>query len=761
MDKKYIFQQNQYNPTEAAFYETVYHQCNGYVGIRNTLEFDSGNAHPGIFIRDVHGYGISYVKNQLNIPNWLDVKLIVEGETINLDTVNILHFHRQLTIDNAVVSVDVVVKDSKGRETKLYEEHILMQEPKNVSVLRLFVEPLNYSGYVSVEFCNNYCYGNNYHGGFLGDNVKTHHWNKIDYHRNDKSYIVMYQANDSEIKLAIDSEINTKQDADITSIQGYKREGIRFYYSAKQGQQVEFLRKTVFYADTNLSEIYHKIEDSKQCFYNYTYSDLSEYNERLWRLKWNSVDIGLTGDEKLTAGLMYSMFELLQIDNSDKIGSNIASRGLSSEYHGGHYFFNTDIYLVQYYCFFNPELAKSLIMFRIKTFEIAKENATRIGCKGAFWSEETGVDGRPAGPTEVWDYSKRECSYEHTGELVKHLPSLIVYSMKVYEDIIGEPIMEDDVVISIIVEIIRYYMCIIQYNREQDCYDIKDIIGIDEYHTHVDNNYFTVEMVRWAIDYCVKLVEKHQKFCEAYHISQEEISKWDDVKRKLYHGNIKNNVIEQHTGFFDLEDFKIIEYLDNGIPKMSKELREKINRFEDFNAQVVKQCDVVMFQSMFPEMFSKQVLEDSFRYYEARTLHESSLSATHAGLVAAYIGDMDLAYKYMKISSRFNLDYEPRDFYNNGLHYAAYAGAWLILLYGILGIRTSGKLLEVNPIWGSYIKEVSCILHFRAAKIRVSMQENCMNLCLVSEKSISVLVNDKDYILLQNKNIKIAKEYIV
>ena len=85
------------------------------------------------------------------------------------------------------------------------------------------------------------------------------------------------------------------------------------------------------------------------------------------------------------------------------VKTNIAARGLTSEYHSGHIFFNTEFYLLPYYCLFEPLVARQLIMHRIKTLNAAKQFAKESGFKGARFPEEADMEGRPSAPYKITD----------------------------------------------------------------------------------------------------------------------------------------------------------------------------------------------------------------------------------------------------------------------------------------------------------------------------------------------------------------------
>jgi kojibiose phosphorylase len=102
-------------------------------------------------------------------------------------------------------------------------------------------------------------------------------------------------------------------------------------------------------------------------------------------------------------------------------------------------------------------------------------------------------------------------------------------------------------------------------------------------------------------------------------------------------------VIEQFAGFFELEQ------IDLSILGTSHAPADVIlGRARTQRAQVIKQADVVALLALLWDEVPPEVRRASFLYYEPRTAHGSSLSpGTHA-LVAARLGLLDVAERYLE-----------------------------------------------------------------------------------------------------------------
>src|SRR5205823_14868873 len=102
--------------------------------------------------------------------------------------------------------------------------------------------------------------------------------------------------------------------------------------------------------------------------------------------------------------------------------------------------------------------------------------------------------------------------------------------------------------------------------------------------------------------------------------------------------------------------------------------------------QVVKQADLVLAMHMCGDAFSDEEKARNFAYYEPLTVRDSSLSASTQAVLAAEVGQLQLAYDYLSEAALMDLDdleHNTRD----GLHIASLAGAWTALVAGFGGMR--------------------------------------------------------------------------
>ncbi|HAR43129.1 MAG TPA: hypothetical protein DCS07_10965, partial [Bdellovibrionales bacterium] len=250
-------------------------------------------------------------------------------------------------------------------------------------------------------------------------------------------------------------------------------------------------------------------------------------------------------------------------------------------------------------------------------------------------------------------------------------------------------------------------------------YHILGVVGPDEYHHSVNDNAFTNWMAHFNVSAALschqwlksKDPEKFAQLVALLSLTPEEAAHWSEYLEKLHlPGPNEAGVIEQFEGFYKLKP-----------SPLSKEDRFRaaylrlLNWQETSSTQLVKQADVLMLFFLFPDRFSREVMEANYRYYEPLTDHASSLSPPVHATVAAQLGFEKEAETYFLRS----LELDLQNLMSNtalGVHPACMGATWQALVTGFLGLRfdTEGFRVarEVPPLPASW-KAVEFSLRYR------------------------------------------------
>ncbi|CAN7645787.1 hypothetical protein LJR230_004811 [Trinickia sp. LjRoot230] len=204
--------------------------------------------------------------------------------------------------------------------------------------------------------------------------------------------------------------------------------------------------------------------------------------------------------------------------------------------------------------------------------------------------------------------------------------------------------------------------------------------------------------------------------------NESEISRWREISENVYLPWMSVGGVlipEEFDGYAALPETELRLAKKGGPQFADDNERRSAETLQNFNSRVVKQADVVLLMSLFPEDFSDEVKRTAFKFYEPRTVHESSLSYGPHAMVAADIGETAQCADFITRASRYNLDFTPIADYSNGLHLSAYAGAWQGLVQGLAGLRVDGDKLHFRPRlprnWNSY----QFAIYFRGQRLKI------------------------------------------
>ena len=269
----------------------------------------------------------------------------------------------------------------------------------------------------------------------------------------------------------------------------------------------------------------------------------------------------------------------------------------------------------------------------------------------------------------------------------------------------------------------------------------------DEFHYHVDNSVFTNHAVRAGLGYALaglrQLADRDQAAFDAVRarldLAEEEPAVWESVASRLRGPRfLEGGVIEQFDGYGGLPDFVFDELSENGLPAMPASLIAMADLLEPMASKVVKEADVVLLHALYPDAFPDEQKLRDLDYYEARTVLASSLAPSPYGVVAGMLGEPERALRFLRLAVRYNLAFRPREAYHNGLHLAAYAGAWQVIVCGLFGLRMTSEHLDVRPgpIPGGWTR-VSVPVRWRGARLTL---ESDGSLCTISSASAGAAI---------------------
>lgn len=762
MNDSWLITQDKYIKEEQSYYETLFALANGYVGIRNTLDFESEFSNPGTFFANIYDKALVTRDEIVNAPNWLDFTYTINGYPLLLDNVNILSFRRELDIKHGIVRTTYRVKDPYERITRIQREEFLYANDHHVALVRGSIHPENYSSIIDLTTTFNYQHGNSMYGGFLKE-VRTHHLKQIDVQVNESVYLEVETIGTKE-RIGMASKFYVDNEISRFPLYLKNRTGEQVRIKVEEGQTYTFTKYVAFFNSHDRVDNLHDAVLSKlESIVSKSYNELLDEHTKTWENRWKVYDVVIEGDEKAQEAIRFAIYHLLQSPHPDKDGTNIASRGLTSEYHSGHFFFNTEIYKLPYFTYMQPDTARSLLQYRYNSLDAARKLASEMGYKGARFSEESDSKGNAAGPTIIKNIFTDEVLEEWTGRETQFIGALCVYAIDKYYRITQDDNFLVEYGLELLIETARFAASLVTLDNDLQQYCIYRVTGPDEYHMHVDNNFFTNYVIKYNLEYTLETIHRLKnlgyiqvsKIMSELGVSEKEMDEWKNISENIFLPPKRDGVYEQFSGYFNLKDEKIKCYDHNNRPVITEEFKDIAKLLLNSDNQIIKQCDVIMLMSLFRNRFSKDEKAANFSYYDIRTAHESSLSATHAAMIAIDTDQLSVAYKYFLICLRFNLDFTPREDYRNGIHLASYAGGWLVLVEGFAGIHINNNQLFIQPRLPDNWKKISfCIYWCRnLLKFTISQQHVEVEVIESGEPKGEIIINNNKFNLSDNSKL--------
>ncbi|EHK2355105.1 glycoside hydrolase family 65 protein [Clostridium perfringens] len=748
--------------------ETTFSLANGYIGTRGTFEeaydFDvetglEGNFVNGFYESEHIRYGEwnfgfpTESQSLLNLPNAKIIKLFIEDEEFSMLTGEIEDYNRVLHMKEGRITRDLIWVSPKGKKVKISISRFVSFNNKNLMEIRYKVTPLNFSGnlkFISAIDANveNHTRKTNplVDYGPFGKKLANDYIDSI----KDELYYEGITLN-SELSIACGALNKISSENFIRkNFKNYELCGVSYEFYAKENEEI-ILDKFIAYStslDMNCEKLHGFIKailsDAEEQGYIEAEREQKEYVEEFWR----TADVIIEGDDALQQGIRFNLFHLMQSAGRDgKTG--MGAKGLSGEGYEGHYFWDTEMYVLPVFVYTKPDLAKKLLDYRYFTLDKARERARVLGHdKGALYPWRT-INGEEAS------------TYFPLGTAQYHINADIAYAFKLYVDVNDDFHYLKDKAAEVLCETARVWADVGSFSEYVgNKYCICAVTGPDEYNAIVDNNFYTNLMARenlrdaiWALNN-IKEKDKlaYDNLVKKIDLKDEEIEYWKKIIENMYFP------YDEKRGVYPLDDgfMKRKPWDDSKIPKEKRHLLyENYHPLFIFRQRMSKQADAILAMYLHSNLFSIEELRKNYDFYQEVTLHHSSLSTCIFGILASQIGYDEEAYKYFSQSARMDLD----DYHNNfyaGIHAANMAGTWQGIVNGFAGLRTNKGILELNPTipkeWNAY----SFKIFYKKNLLEIKISKDEIEIRLLEGENLELYVyGEKGYLKNLGEIIKI------
>ncbi|MBN2236482.1 MAG: hypothetical protein JW729_02920, partial [Bacteroidales bacterium] len=772
-----------YDPIKEKSRESLLAVGNGYFGTRGAMEeiVADEKHYPGTYIAGLYNrlespIGDRMIENEdfVNSPNWTSVQFkINDSDWWDYKTAYFLNYTKKLCLKTGVFSKEFIVELEDKKQLKIESSRFASMDNPHVGSIQYKLTPLNFDGKISIKTGIDGAIENR--GVNRYNSLNQKHTEPI-YQRTEDGFAqVIVSTVQSDVKIVMSQALKLSQSSDTKPIKcsSYETEGQAYHEFVLQVNQNETV-----YHEKNTSIYTSKdegIEDAKKASEE-TLKSLGDYETILqkhvktWEELWKTYDIVIDGDRLSQKLIRLHTFHMLASasPHNTNIDASVTARGLHGEAYRGHIFWD-ELFILPFYMLRSPEIAKSLMMYRYRRLDAARNYAEEYGYKGAMFPWQSGSDGREE--TQIVHLNPLTGKWgDDYSSLQRHVSLAIAYDVWEYYNSTNDKAFLEEAGAEMFLEICRFWVSKSIKNEETGRYSIEEVMGPDEFHEHAPNskkgglkdNAYTNIMVAWMLEKSKNILSAmncsiEEDILSKLGITYHELLLWEEISKNLNLVISEDGIIAQFDGYFDLLELDWDAYREKygNIYRMDRILKAEGKSADDY--KLAKQADTLM---TFFNLETKEVdrileklgyqlpedyLSKNLHYYLNRTSHGSSLSRVVHGQLAQLINDEELSWKLYQdaLGSDF-IDIQGGTT-GEGIHTGVMASTVMLAISTYAGLNTHGDLLELNPKLPKHWNQIVFQISFKGITYHFDIKHDSIE--IKSNKKTSVLVNGEEKII--------------
>lgn len=738
-NKEWWIEESGFDLTKINLNETLFCVGNGYLGTRGSLEEGHTASRSGTFINGIFDPHDTDVNSLVNCPDWLPCFIWINGERLSLQTNRITEHRRILDMKHGLLYRLTRLENARGLITRYESIRYASFSNQHALELGFTITPENYAGEITiVNSIDGHVFNLDRMPVYkelptFDPEVKWEKWTKSRHlkhvHSNckDQLYLEM-QTIDRPYHLGYAMAVNFNIAADISTQADFEQIHHRATIKVEAGQTIQGEKLVSIFTNRDVSDAKLASTCSEHLASRLLLSPDERFlaHKKAWEQKWADSDCEIIGDLAAQKALRFNLYQLLICANERDEHVNIGAKCLTGEGYKGHVFWDTEIFMLPFYIYTQPQTAKALLMYRYHTLKGAKENALATNFVGARYPWESADAGTEETPKWTPDGKDRFW----TGEEEIHVTADVVYGILTYYSATQDLDFLLNYGVEILFETARFWISRLEYNRLASRYELNSVIGPDEFHEHINNSAYTNRLAQWNLERAVEIFNwlntEHQNqlstLQEKLKLAPAEVENWKNIAAKIYLPyDAKNRLIEEFEGYFKLQDLPITAWDENGMPQYPADR----NYFTCNDTMLVKQADVVMLLYILPDEFDDQTKKINYEFYEKRTLHKSSLSPSIYAIVAIEMDDTQKVMQYFKhaiwvdlINNQNNTEW--------GIHIASAGGTWQTVVFGFGGMRIKNHQLTFKPWLPKEWQQIKFKVKWHAGVLNVTLNRETM-----------------------------------
>ena len=732
-----------FDPAHKSISESIFSLANEHMGVRGYFEEGGtvngllGSYLGGIYELDGEdtpgGYKgiVKQTHYMVCAPDYLYCPVAVDGVSLDLGVCAFSGFERALDLKSGLLSRSFIWELPGGRVSVTFERLLGMEDPRQ-AVQRITLTAIDALKTASFVFGVN--------GAVIHQNTGRCDWQDRGGLIDGLSAAHLYETKTTGQKALYGFALKLPEGCLVTPVERHLFSGLEVECTLEPNKPMVF-EKRIWVSSLRLGDesfdapaLLDKAVFSARA--GLDFDALLDSNKAHYAALWRTADVQLDGDPLSQQGIRYCIFQLHQTYRGFDGRNNIGAKGLTGEAYNGHAFWDTETYCLPYYLLNDVKAARNLLLYRYHTLPQAKDRAKQLDCKGACYPIAT-LNGKEA------------CTLWQHASLQMQPSTSVAYAVWNYHHLSNDDAFLFAEGVEMLVEISRYCASRGDWNQDHTAYGYYGVMGPDEFHLMVNNNYYTNFMGKKTLEFTLKTLSRMEKeapeayacLCARLSITENEKSGWAACAGAMLLKQDESLIFEQHEGYFTLPHLDI-----HNIPPTDFPLYHHWSYDRIYRTDMIKQPDVLMAMFLHPGDYTLAEKAANYDYYEPRCIHESSLSPSIHSIFASELKRHEEAFRFFGFAARLDLDN-----YNcntaEGLHLANIAAAWVTIVFGFGGLRTDGPVPSLSPsipaVWEGY--HFNFTVH--GSTLRADITREAVTLSLIQGSPATFIVYGREIII--------------
>ena len=752
--------------TDSGVTETLFAVGNGYLGMRGNHPEGRHAEEHGTFINGFHetfairhaeqAYGFAEVgQTVINAPDAKVMRIYVDDEPLSLDIADIRFYERVLDLRDGVMTRSILWVTPSGKEVQLDFTRMVSFEEKHLAVMVLDVTVLNADAPVTID-CQliNRQDGEDVYGGTprisqrarfdprKAESISERVLEPQEYWQDGVRSALSYRANSSGMTIAVVADHIIETDNPYSARRLVEPDIAKnvFRVQAKAGVPTRVIKLASYHTSRGVPA--RELVDRGRRTLDRTVTggvDALFARQREWLDGfWHRSDVRIPGRDDLQQATRWCLFQLAQAaSRADSRG--VPAKGVTGSGYSGHYFWDTEIYVVPFLVYTTPLWARNALRMRSLMLPAARHRAHQLNEAGALFPWRT-INGEEAS------------AYYAAGTAQYHINADICYALGTYVRATGDVEFLYQTGIDIAVETARLWATL-GFWREADgeeIFHIHGVTGPDEYTTVVNDNLFTNVMARFNLRFAARTVremadidgEVYRRMVERLQLEPEEPDAWERAADAMHIPYSEALGIHPQDAMFLERELWDLEHT----PPEQRPLLLHFHPLVIYRFQVLKQADVVLALYLQGNHFTDEEKLADFEYYDPLTTGDSTLSAVVQSILAAEVGYQDLALEYFTESLFVDL----ADLHHNtadGVHVASAGGVWTALVCGFGGMRDHFGELTFDPRLPASWPALEFVLHWHGTRLEITLTRDALRVHAGEGDPVNFAVRGDKYVV--------------